>query len=278
MSLITIATGAASEVIEAEADAVRQVETDRASEGVVPEVSQESGTERAAEIAYDYGISYASMSDFERARPLLMEAVRLEPDNVRYLYAVGLISYELKNYTAARHYQLAVIYKLRQQQGEENERFVKLLDELAMIYIAEKNDLIAEILMKKTLQIRRTILGQNHHDTAINLSRLATVEMRLGDLGKAEHDLHQAIEIFEMADGNHDERIAGVLHNLGELYRLRKEFPKAEAAFRKALALWSIDPEKNSRQLTMTLKSLGAINTTTQQQHHGAPSSDETIL
>jgi uncharacterized protein HemY len=76
--------------------------------------------------------------------------------------------------------------------------------------------------------------------------------------------LLQALDILKVAETNQDSAIASVLHNLGELYRARKEFSKAEATLNQAIAMWRTDPEQNHYEILMTQKSLDALKATRQ--------------
>ena len=240
------------------------IEYQDAVPSIVLEQRRNSGKQQAARAAYELGLRYAAKKDWEKASALILEAIQLQPENTDYLHAAAQLGYELKNFTAARKYQLEAIRLHRVQHGESNEQFVALMDELAMIYVGGNHYMDAETLFKKTLLLREVMLEPNHPNIAVNLFRLATVKIRRGDLEPAEQQLQQALDILKVAETNQDSAIAGVLHNLGELYRARKEFSKAEATLNQAIAMWRTDPEQNQYEILMTQKSLDALKATRQ--------------
>ena len=227
---------------------------------VVLEQQRYRGKQQAAQAAYELGLRHAAKKDWDKAGAMIIEAIQLQPENTDYLHTAAQFAYEINNFKAARTFQLETIRLHQAQHGESNEQLVALMDELAMIYMGENHYMDAETLFKKTLRLREEMLEPNHPDLAINLFRLATVKIRRGDLELAEQQLQQALDILEAAETNQDSAIAAVLHNLGELYRARKEFSKAEAALRQAIAMWRTDPERNRNEILMTQKSLDALN------------------
>lgn len=229
---------------------------------ILLEQRRNSGKQQAARAAYELGLRYAANKDWDKAGALIIEAIQLQPENTDYFHAAAQFAYEINNFKAARKFQLETIRLHQAQHGESNEQLVALMDELAMIYVGENHFMDAETLFKKTLQLREEMLEPNHPDIAVNLFWLATVKIRRGDLERAEQQLQQALDILKVAETNQDSAIAAVLHNLGELYRARKEFSKAEATLNQAIAMWRTDPEQNQYEILMTQKSLDALKAT----------------
>lgn len=228
-----------------------------------------NGKLQAAQAAYELGLRYAAKDNWKSAARLILEAVRLAPDNTDYLHAASRLAYTLKNYAAARKYQLKVVHLHQERHGQNNEQLVKLMDELSMIYVDENHFSDAETLLKRTLKIREELLGRNAPDIALNLYWLAKVKIHLGDYEDAEQKLQQALEILKLADENQNLNMAFILHSQGELYRSRNQYTKAAAAYRRAIDLWRNEPEEYKDEILMTEKSLTALSER-QQQPGGA--------
>lgn len=239
-------------------------DTDLVNQGQNPSLILEqdlnNGKLQAAQAAFKLGVKYAEKSDWGNAAAMLQEAIRLQPDNTYYLHSATQLAFKLKDYEAARKFQLIVIALHTKQHGQDNQQFVKMMDELTSIYLAESHYLDAGTSLEKTLLLREKILDENHPDIALNLYWLAKVNISLGDLEQAERQLKEALDILNLSDLNQDSSIAFVLNSMGDLYQLKREYLKAEITYQQAIALWGKEPEHNKYELSVLEKKLAALD------------------
>jgi CHAT domain-containing protein/tetratricopeptide (TPR) repeat protein len=92
-------------------------------------------------------------------------------------------------------------------------------------------------LAKKALEIRLTLLGEKHHDTATSYNNLGSLYQAMGDYGKAEPLLEKALTIDKEVLGERHPGTATDYNNLGALYWDTGDYGKAEPLLEKALAI-----------------------------------------
>jgi tetratricopeptide (TPR) repeat protein len=93
----------------------------------------------------------------------------------------------------------------------------------------------AEPLQREALRIRRKVLGEEHRETAVSLSDLASVLRLNGDLAGAEALLRQCLELNRKTRGEIHPNTSATLHDLALIAAARRDDADAEAMFRKAL-------------------------------------------
>jgi tetratricopeptide (TPR) repeat protein len=88
-----------------------------------------------------------------------------------------------------------------------------------------------------TLNIRESLLGPEHPDTAASLDQLARLHTATAAFAKAEPLYQRAIAIRTQALGAESPETAKSLHNLAELYARDGSYAKAEQVHKRALAI-----------------------------------------
>ena len=90
---------------------------------------------------------------------------------------------------------------------------------------------------KKMLEVRRSILGLEHADTAYSLNNLAFVYKGLGDYANAESLFQQTLAIRKKILPPEHPDTADALNNLATIYELRGNFSAAGPLYIKALKM-----------------------------------------
>jgi len=120
---------------------------------------------------------------------------------------------------------------------KENEEYALLLNNLAGLYWRMKKYQKAEPLLSKALKIYKSILGEEHSDTATGYNNLALLYDEMREYQKAEPFFSKALEIYEKVLGKEHSDTATVYNNLALLYDNMKEYQKAEPLYHKALKI-----------------------------------------
>ena len=79
------------------------------------------------------------------------------------------------------------------------------------------------------------MLGEDHRETAVSLSDLASVLRLKGDLSGAESLLRQCLELNRKTRGEGHPNTATTLHDLALIAAARGDYPGAESMFRQVL-------------------------------------------
>jgi CHAT domain-containing protein/Tfp pilus assembly protein PilF len=122
--------------------------------------------------------------------------------------------------------------------GPEHLNTALSLNNLALVYDAQRRYAEAEPLFRRVLEIREKVLGPEHPDTALSLNALAQIYNLQDHHAKAESLHRRALAIREKILGSDHSDTAMSLNNLGEVYKRQGRYSEAEPLFRRALAIW----------------------------------------
>jgi tetratricopeptide (TPR) repeat protein len=128
-------------------------------------------------------------------------------------------------------------YLTQQAFNPNTEDRVLLSNRLGCFYYSQGEYTKAEPLYLKVLEIRKSILGELHPDTATSYNNLGLLYDSQGYYMKAEPLYLKAIKIYESTLGDYHPDIATSYHNLGYLYKTQREYTKAEPLYLKAMEI-----------------------------------------
>jgi tetratricopeptide (TPR) repeat protein len=149
-------------------------------------------------------------------------------------------------------WELGMLRLQQGQNGEAKELFVRslgvlqasdapradiaaVLDDLATVYTREQQWALAKQTYERSLQINRSVLGDNHARVTMGLNNLAIVAQNMGDLAKAESLYREAIRRHEHTYGERHPETAAVTGNLGLLLQREGRLAEAEPLLRSVL-------------------------------------------
>ena len=92
-------------------------------------------------------------------------------------------------------------------------------------------------LLEKLVALTKRAKGDKHPDTALSLSNLGALYLKVGDYAKAEPLFKEALEIRHKVLGPEHSDTAESLNNLGFLYLEMGDYDKAEPLFKEALEI-----------------------------------------
>jgi serine/threonine-protein kinase len=95
----------------------------------------------------------------------------------------------------------------------------------------------AESLFRRSLQLSRTVYGDNHSIVAARSTDLASALLEQGRYAEAESLLTAALAVQRKALGVEDSAVATTMGTLAAVYRAQGAFDRAETFYRQALAL-----------------------------------------
>jgi CHAT domain-containing protein/Tfp pilus assembly protein PilF len=148
----------------------------------------------------------------------------------------GTSAYRAGDYRAAiARYEAAL--KEAQAFVESDPRLTGTLNNLAELYREQGRYEGAELLFRRSLEIREKVLGPDHPEVALALHNLAGLYLKQGRYSEAEPLYRRSLGIFEKNLGPNHPDVARSLNNLAELYREQGRYTEAEPLYRRSLAI-----------------------------------------
>ena len=108
-------------------------------------------------------------------------------------------------------------------------------------------------LVERALEIRKKLLGPEHHDVAAAILGLATLYRDKGEYAKAEPLYRQGLDILEKALGPDHPDVARAINNLAIHYWHKGDYASAESLCQRALVVWekTLGPDHPEAALTL---------------------------
>lgn len=221
----------AREILDKGADKIRQELKDQ------PEVQ--------ATLMDTIGRVYRSLGLYDRAAPLLDEALRLRraqlgndhPDVAATMKTIAGLLKDKGDYEASEKIFGEVLGMRRRQYGAEHADVAVAMDDLATVYYSEGKLEDAENLNREGLAMRRKLFGNESTEVAHALTNLAEVLLQKGDYDAPEPMFREALAIQRKLLGNEHPSVGLTLSNLASLFYQRGDYPGAEAMMREVLAV-----------------------------------------
>lgn len=117
----------------------------------------------------------------------------------------------------------------------------------------------AEPHLTEALEIRKSLFGLEHHETAMSLNNFGKLLQAKGDLRAAEKPYRQALAILRRVRGTDALDIASVLGNLGYLLMLGAKYEEAKAAHHEELQILCHRLGENHSDFARTLSNLANV-------------------
>jgi eukaryotic-like serine/threonine-protein kinase len=189
------------------------------------------------------GRTYRRLGLYDTAQSLLLQALAsgqnaFGAEHVRVaqtLDYLGVVQADKGDYAAAGRTLERALGMRRKLLGEHADVAVTLV-ELGRLYQDQGLNDRAEPLQREALAIRRKLLGEQHRETAVSQSDLASVLRLNGDLAGAEALLTQSLEINRKTRGENHPNTSATLHDLALIAATRGDYRAAETMLRRVLA------------------------------------------
>jgi tetratricopeptide (TPR) repeat protein len=120
-------------------------------------------------------------------------------------------------------------------------------------------ELDAEPLFKRSLEILKNHLGNDHPDVARGFNNLAALYQSQGRYSEAEPLYNRSLEIRQSQLGSDHPDGAGSLNNLAELYRLQGRYSEAEPLYKRSLEIYQTQLGNDHPNVAATLNNLAVL-------------------
>ncbi len=211
------------------------------------------------------GVMYNETNQPQKAQPLLLKAKEIFERNKDPQHAYAL------NNLAALYINLGQFEKAEQLYVEANQinqrlfgsndhiLYANTLNNLAQFY-AEINQMDKAIeTMKKSIDLKRKLLGENHPDYAIALDNLASIYLQQDDYKNAAPLSVQAAQIREKTLGPDHPLYARSLHTVAMVYQKSGDYRKAEELLLRYSAIMKANFGEKNADYSTSLNDLGVF-------------------
>jgi serine/threonine protein kinase/Tfp pilus assembly protein PilF len=194
------------------------------------------------ETLLELGRAQWNAGNLNDAETPLQEALKLSQtefgaasqESGRALWALGVLRYQQGRFIDAKELcnrSLNIFETTAAPATDVSE----LLDDLAHVYVAGQQWLLAKQTYERALEIDRRVLGDDHPRVAMRLDNLAFVAQSMGDLKLAETLYGDAIRRDERAYGDLHPATGAARGNFGLLLQREGRLGEAEPLLRSAL-------------------------------------------
>jgi serine/threonine protein kinase/tetratricopeptide (TPR) repeat protein len=135
----------------------------------------------------------------------------------------------------------------------------RLMDTMGRVYRSLGLFQQAKLLLEKGLEIRRSLLGEDHLEVSDSLSNLASVLWDRGDYSQAKQYFERSLSIKEKALGPNDIQVAAVCHNLANVLWSKGDYATAKLLLERSMAIREKVLGPRHPEVTNTMNSLGAL-------------------
>ncbi len=153
------------------------------------------------------------------------------------LTSLGILYYDMNNYTAAELIYKQVIQIRREVVGEKHASYAAALNNLANLYWSMGKYSLSEPIYKQAMQIRREVLGEKHLDYIVSVSNLAGFYLATSNYSAAEPLYKQVAQIRKEILGEKHPSYAAALNNLANLYWNMGYYSASEPLYKQAMQI-----------------------------------------
>ncbi len=216
---------------------------DRGWSGIEDELRDQPGVR--AELLDTVGEAYRQLGQYERAEPMLEEALRLAESEgaaapvrlARAQRGLGRLRSDQGDFDASGRLLREALEGYRRAWGEPSAEVATSLGDLGFMLTRAADYPAAERAHRDALAMRRRLFGEEHPDVADSLVKLGMTLRNQGNYAAAEPLLSEALALRRrLLPATHPY----LAHNLSDLALLRTdlgEYDSAEALYRESLAL-----------------------------------------
>ena len=188
---------------------------------------------------------YITLGLFDRAQPLLEEALRLRrqtmgaehPEVAESLHHLGTVVYQRGDYPGSETLYREALQLRRKLLGSNHLQVADSMDGLGRVLVARSKVAEAEPLVRDALALRRSQLEPEHKAIADSLHGLGRILSAQGKFAEAAEMYRQALAINRKIYGEENPSVAASLGNLGAMLHELGDYDGAELLLRNVLAM-----------------------------------------
>lgn len=184
------------------------------------------------------GQAYIHMADYEKAltffnKALAIATINLEPGHPNILAINMNIGYvyekkaEFDN--ALKYYEQSLPDDLNSQAA------IKTWSNMASLYNSMNNTLLADTYYNKAIKLAQSILGDNHPETGLLLTRYGYFLISRDQADRSLTMFSKALEISRKNYGDKSREVSNNLTHIGNYYLIKNDLKNALASYQQAI-------------------------------------------
>ncbi|HZS04344.1 MAG TPA: serine/threonine-protein kinase [Blastocatellia bacterium] len=201
--------------------------------------------EAQATLMNTMGNAYRSLGLYDRATPLLEEALKTRrqlfgnehADVASTLHDLGMLRFDKGDYAGAEALHREALAIRRRRLGEEHLAVAESLNALGGDLRARSDLAAAEPLYREALSMRRKLVGQDDATVAQYINDLALLLTEKGDFAAAEPLQREALGLQRRLLGDAHSEVATSLNNLALLLQRKGDDAAAVPYYRESLEI-----------------------------------------
>ncbi len=204
----------------------------------------EKGDKRTATAINNLAVLYLKLGENKKAEELIQKTIEIDKDNVdknNLDFAItynnlGIYYHSIGSIKEAESYFLKAL-RIYEKNKKLDLQTAQIYSNLGGLY--ESQDLYneSEILHLKGLEIRKSLLGENHPDVADSLLNLGILKMKQGEYIESKESLYKSLKIYDQVIGQESLESAAVLQVLGGVFGYSQEFEEASKIYSAAFSI-----------------------------------------
>lgn len=182
-------------------------------------------------------------TNYDQARTYYLEARELYHEagiykqEIKCLLRAGNASYRRQDYDTARAIYEELVSFAQQHFPDDLNTLSTAMSNIGAIYSIKGRYTEARVLAEKSLELRRSGLGETHKRTGESLYNLGTIYLELGEFDLAINAYRDALPVYFKHYGENDRRVSAVYDNMGILHDKWGDPNRALEYYEKAMEI-----------------------------------------
>ena len=209
------------------------------------------------------GNVYRNLGEYQRALALMERALRIRssllsnshPDVAKSHFNLANVLHDLGEYRKAYEHYINAAELFRNIPGHASPEYATSLHNLAVT----RHDQFALEYIRKALRMRLDLLGPDHPDVAESYLAIGNYYLQQNDFLNAENYFTASLTLVRQYDQQHTHQTTGILHNIGNGFRVLGDLDQAELILQDALIIYNSLYEETHTHIALAKKSLADV-------------------
>jgi eukaryotic-like serine/threonine-protein kinase len=209
------------------------------------------------------GNVYRNLGEYQKALPLMERTLEIRssllssshPDVAKSHFNLAAVLHDLGEYRKSFEHYSAAADLFRSIPGYESPEYATSLHNLA---VASHNQMAIDDI-RKALRMRLELLGPDHPDVGESYLAIGNYYLQENDYYNAENYFATSLALVRQYDQQHTPQTAGILHNIGNGFRVLGDLDQAQLILQDVLIIYNSLYEGTHTNIALAKKSLADV-------------------
>ena len=209
------------------------------------------------------GNVYRNLGEYQKALPLMEHALGIRssllsnshPDVAKSHFNLANVLHDLGEYRKAYEHYITAAELFRNIPGHASPEYATSLHNLAVT----RHDHYSIEYIRKALRMRLDLLGPDHPDVGESYLAIGNYYLQQNDYLNAENYFTASLALVRQFDKQHTPQTAGILHNIGNGFRVLGELDQAQLILQDVLIIYNSLYEGTHTHIALAKKSLADV-------------------